>query len=129
MEATAREMVIQELDDMPEIGIFEVLDFVRFLKARLEQLSPEERFDRAWMVARRLATEYGITDQDIAAEVTAQKIALISTHKRLYDQPLFHIFQHRLKSDISFTYDERAHTGAGETTACSLAVTSALSTS
>lgn len=57
MEATAREMVIQELDDMPEIGMLEILDFVRFLKARLEQLSPEERFDRAWAVARRLATE------------------------------------------------------------------------
>ena len=69
MEANAREMVIQELNDMPEIGMLEVLDFVRFLKARLEELSPEERFDRAWMVARRLATEYEITDQDIEAEV------------------------------------------------------------
>jgi hypothetical protein len=69
MEANAREMVIQELNDMPEIGMLEILDFVRFLKARLEELSPEERFDRAWMVARRLATEYGITDQDIDAEV------------------------------------------------------------
>ena len=69
MEASAREMVIQALTDMPEIGMLEVLDFVRFLKARLEQLSPEERFDRAWMVARRLASEYGITDQDVPAEV------------------------------------------------------------
>ena len=73
MEATAREMVIQELDDMPEIGILEVLNFVRFLEARLEQLSPEERFDRAWLVGRRLATEYAITDQDIAAEVRAAR--------------------------------------------------------
>jgi len=73
MEATARETVIQELDEMPEIGMLEVLDFVRFLKARLEQLSPEERFDRAWMVARRSATEHGITDLDIAAEVRAAR--------------------------------------------------------
>ena len=73
MEATARDMVVQELDGMPEIGILEVLDFVRFLKARLEQLSPEERFDRAWMVARRLATEYGITDQDIADQVRSER--------------------------------------------------------
>ena len=73
MEASARDMVLQELDDMPEIGMLEVLDFVRFLKARLEQLSPEERFDRAWMVARRLATEYGITDQDIATEVRSAR--------------------------------------------------------
>jgi hypothetical protein len=73
MEASAREMVIQELSDLPEIGMLEVLDFVRFLKERLEQLSPEERFDRAWIVARRLATEYGITDQDIAAEIRSAR--------------------------------------------------------
>jgi hypothetical protein len=73
MEASARDMVLQELNDMPEIGMLEVLDFVRFLKARLEELSPEERFDRAWMVARRLATEYGITDQDIATEVRSAR--------------------------------------------------------
>ena len=29
----------------------------------------EERFDRAWMIARRIAAEQGITDQDIAAEI------------------------------------------------------------
>ena len=58
---------------VPEIGMLEVLDFVRFLKTRLDQLSPEERFDRAWMVARRLATEYGITDQDIAAKVRSAR--------------------------------------------------------
>jgi hypothetical protein len=69
MEASAREMVIQELTDMPEIGMLEVLDFIRFLKAQLDRLSPEERFDRAWTVARRLATEYSISDQDVAAEV------------------------------------------------------------
>jgi hypothetical protein len=73
MEASAREMVIQELNDMPEIGMLEVLDFVRFLKVQLDQLSPEERFDRAWMVARRLATECGISDQDIAAEVRSAR--------------------------------------------------------
>ena len=46
-----------------------VLDFVRFLKAQLNQMGPEERFDRAWMIARRIAAEQGITDQDIAAEI------------------------------------------------------------
>ena len=71
MEASAREMVIQELTDMPEIGMLEVLDFVRFLKSQLEQMSSEERFDRAWIVARRIASEHGITDQDIEAEVRA----------------------------------------------------------
>ena len=49
--------------------MFEVLDFVRFLKAQLNQMSPEERFDRAWMIAHRIAAEQGISDQDIAAEI------------------------------------------------------------
>ena len=71
MEASTREIVIQELTDMPETGMLEVLDFVRFLKTQLEQMSPEERFDRAWIVARRIASEHGITDQDIEAEVRA----------------------------------------------------------
>lgn len=69
METRTRELVIQELTDLPEIGLFEVLDFVRFLKAQLHQMSPEERFDRAWMIARRVAAEQGTTDQDIAAEI------------------------------------------------------------
>ena len=71
MEASTREIVVQELTDMPETGMLEVLDFVRFLKTQLEQMSPEERFNRAWIVARRIASEHGITDQDIEAEVRA----------------------------------------------------------
>lgn len=73
MTTSARERVLQELTDMPEIGMFEVLDFVRFLKTQLDQMSPEERFDRAWMIARRMASEQGITDQDIAEEVQASR--------------------------------------------------------
>jgi hypothetical protein len=69
MKENTRELVIQELTDLPEIGMFEVLDFVRFLKAQLNQMSPAERFDRAWMIARRVAAEQGITDPDIAAEI------------------------------------------------------------
>ena len=73
MEATTREMVLQELDDMPEIGMLEVLDFIRFLKAQLDRLSPEERFDRAWMASRRWAVQYGITDAVIAAEIRSAR--------------------------------------------------------
>jgi hypothetical protein len=29
----------------------------------------ETHIDRAWMIARRVAAEQGITDQDIAAEI------------------------------------------------------------
>jgi hypothetical protein len=32
-------------------------------------MNSEERFDRAWIIARRIATEQGITDEDIAAEI------------------------------------------------------------
>jgi hypothetical protein len=69
METPTREMVIDELADLPEIGLFEVLDFVRFLKSQWSGMSSDERFDRAWMVARRFAAERGITDEDIIAEV------------------------------------------------------------
>jgi len=68
MEADTRELVLQELHDLPDPGLFEVLDFVRFLKSQWGAMSAEERFDRAWMAARRIAAEQGITDADIQAE-------------------------------------------------------------
>ena len=70
-EAVTRETLIEELADFPEMGLYEVLDFVRFLKSQWETMGSEERFDRAWIVARRIATERGITDKDIAAEIEA----------------------------------------------------------
>jgi len=71
MEARTMELVIEELTDLPDAGLIEVLDFVRFLKSQLKRMNPEERFDRAWIIARRIAAEQGITDEDIAAEITA----------------------------------------------------------
>ena len=70
MTTDPRELVIEELADLPEIGVFEVLDFVRFLKMQWRGLDSGERFDRAWMVARRIAEEEGITDKDIADEIS-----------------------------------------------------------
>jgi hypothetical protein len=32
-------------------------------------MNSEERFDRAWIIARRIAAEQGITDEDIATEI------------------------------------------------------------
>jgi hypothetical protein len=69
METRTLELVVEELADLPDVGLIEVLDFVRFLKSQLERMNPEERFDRAWIVARRIAAEQGITDEDIAAEI------------------------------------------------------------
>lgn len=68
METDTRELVLHELRDLPDPGLFEVLDFVRFLKSQWSSMSSEERFGRAWMVARRFGAEQDITDQDIEAE-------------------------------------------------------------
>ena len=69
METRTMELVIEELTDLPDAGLIEVLDFVRFLKSQLKRMSSGERFDRAWIIARRIAAEQGITDEDIAAEI------------------------------------------------------------
>jgi hypothetical protein len=69
METSTRELVVEELADLPEIGLFEVLDFVRFLKHQWSGMNADERFDRAWMVARRIAAEQGISDKEIAIEI------------------------------------------------------------
>jgi hypothetical protein len=71
METRTLELVLEELADLPDVGLIEVLDFVRFLKSQLKRMNSEERFDRAWIIARRIAAEQGITEEDIAAEITA----------------------------------------------------------
>ena len=65
-----RDLLIRELEGLDE-DVVEVLDFVRFLKQRLSHLTPEERFDYLWLVARRVALGRGIKDADIVAEVAA----------------------------------------------------------
>jgi hypothetical protein len=68
-----RTKVVQELRDAPDEAMPEILDFVRFLKQQLSSLTPGERFDRAWMLARRIAAEQSITDEDIAGEIAATR--------------------------------------------------------
>lgn len=67
----AREVLLEELELLPEEGVLEVLDFVRFLNLQLTRLESEARFDRQWLAARRIAREQHITDADIAAEIQA----------------------------------------------------------
>jgi hypothetical protein len=69
METRTLELVVEELADLPDAALIEVLDFVRFLKSQLRRMNSEERFDRAWIIARRMAAEQGITDEDIAVEI------------------------------------------------------------
>jgi len=70
-----RTMVVQELEDVSDEAMPEILDFVRFLKQQLSGLTSEERFDRAWMIARRIAAERAISDADIASEIAAVRQA------------------------------------------------------
>ncbi len=71
MNANTQELVLKELEGFPEAGVWEVLDFIRFLKLQFSRMTPEERFDRLWMTARRTAAERGITDEDIGTEIAA----------------------------------------------------------
>jgi hypothetical protein len=70
-ESNMREMVMQELRDLPDTAMLEILDFVRFLKHQTRNLTPEERFDRLWLTAQRIASARDITDKDIEAQVAA----------------------------------------------------------
>jgi hypothetical protein len=69
--ADFRMLVVRELEEAPDEAMPEILDFVRFLKRQLSGLTAEERFDRAWMTARRIASERAISDADIANEIAA----------------------------------------------------------
>ena len=71
IETHMRQKVIQELHELPDTAMVELLDFVRFLKHQTRNLTPEERFDRLWLTAQRIASARGITDEDIEAEVAA----------------------------------------------------------
>lgn len=70
-ETNVRDLAIQELHDLPDTAMLEVLDYVRFLKFQNWSLTAEERFDRLWMTAQRIASARDITDKDIEAEVAS----------------------------------------------------------
>ncbi len=67
---TQQERVVRELSTLPEDKVEQVLDFIRFLKTRSssdQELASE--FRRALGEARRITTERGITENDIAEEI------------------------------------------------------------
>jgi len=70
-ETNMYETVVKELRDLPDAAMLEILDFIRFLKHQQRNLTPEERFDRVWLTAQRIASARDITDEDIKAEVAA----------------------------------------------------------
>ncbi len=41
METRTLELVVEELADLPDVGLIEVLDFVRFRKSQLKRMNPK----------------------------------------------------------------------------------------
>ena len=65
--------IMQEISTLPETRLPDVLAFIRFLKVSIprEQKEIEENFDKALKSIRASAAEMNITDEDIAAEISA----------------------------------------------------------
>lgn len=64
---TLKEMLIQELDDVPDPLIVEVLDFLHFLKAKQEQDNEDLRDARAALAS--VETEGTVAWNELKAEV------------------------------------------------------------
>ena len=69
---TIKEILLREIETLPEDRQVNVLAFVRFLKLGLAETQPtEQQFADALARARAIATSRGITEQDIDAELRA----------------------------------------------------------
>ena len=67
-----KELLLREVETLPEKYQSDVLAFIRFLKIGMADNRTVERdFDNALVRARALATERGITEQDITEEIQA----------------------------------------------------------
>ena len=65
-----KELLLREVEALPEQQQADVLAFVRFLKIGLaDQQTLERQFTEALARARAIASERGITEQDIAKEI------------------------------------------------------------
>jgi len=69
---TLKEALIREIETLPADRQEDVLAFVRFLKIGLAETQPsDQQFADALARARAIASERGITEQDIDAEIRA----------------------------------------------------------
>jgi hypothetical protein len=69
---TVKEILLREIETLPEERQSNVLAFVRFLKIGLADSRPtDQQFTDALTRARAIASERGITEQDIDAEIRA----------------------------------------------------------
>ncbi len=72
VDSTFKEMVLREIESLPEARQSDVLAFIRFLKIGLAEPSLVERnFNKALEQARAVASERGISDEDIEGEIRA----------------------------------------------------------
>jgi len=69
---TLKEILLREIESLPEDRQESVLAFVRFIKVGLAETQPTDRqFADALARARAVAAERGITEQDIDTEIRA----------------------------------------------------------
>ena len=72
---TLKEILLREIETLPEDRQENVLAYVRFLKVGLAEPQPtDEQFADALSRARAIAAERGITERDIDAEIRATRI-------------------------------------------------------
>jgi len=69
---TLKEILLREIESLPEDRQESVLAFVRFIKVGLAETQPtDQQFADALAHARAVAAERGITEQDIDTEIQA----------------------------------------------------------
>ncbi len=66
----SRQILLNEIQDLPDDLVNDVLMYVRFLRFReITDAELAARFDQALSRARQIARQRAITDEDIQAEV------------------------------------------------------------
>ena len=74
---TIKDVLLREIESLPEDRQVDVLTHVRFLKSGLAKpQTVDARFAAAWMAARRQVAAQGITEKDVNSEVQAVRRGL-----------------------------------------------------
>lgn len=66
---TPKELLIQEIDDAPELLIIEVLDFLQFLKTR--QMEDTADLNEAKIALASVASEGTVSWEDLKADISS----------------------------------------------------------
>ncbi|MEM6591545.1 MAG: hypothetical protein AAGF66_20005 [Cyanobacteria bacterium P01_H01_bin.119] len=68
-DMTPKELLIQEIDDAPELLIIEVLDFLQFLKTR--QMEDTADLNEAKIALASVASEGTVSWEDLKADISS----------------------------------------------------------